>query len=252
MQPNPLERPIEAGLLTVAELKNIVAKLPAEARSAIAWSVPAIEAALARLLTEPLDEQLVEECGLEVGRASMSLGQAFPSAGRTSELIQTSEAVFEKHRDQLRISLAPKAAQTADWALQVLTSVLGALRRQLPANANDAPTPALTNDDLRGPLLGPYFRLHAVLLAVLHALEPGRRSDDTLRARAEALAELAGQQAVALTDDAMAAGLKLEIFDAEPAHLRLRLFQDIANRLRMILSDEDRQLLANARLRDLR
>ena len=256
MQPNPLERPIEAGLLTVAELKSIISKLPAEGRSAIAWSIPAIEAALDRLLTEPLDDQLVDECCLEVGRASVSLGLAFISAARTSELIHASEEVLEKHRGQLRSSLSFEAAQTADWALQVFTSVLRDVRRQLPANANDAPAPALAHDTLvralRAPFSGPFCRLQALLLAILHAVEPSRRADDALRARAETLAELAGQQAVALTDDAMATGLKLEIFDTEPAHLRLRLFQEVANRLRAVLSDEDRQILANARLRDLR
>jgi hypothetical protein len=254
VQPNPLERPIEAGLLTVAELKDMVAKLPAEKRSAIAWSVPAIEAALDRLLTEPLDEQLVDECCLEVGRASVSLGLVFISAGRTSELLQTGEAVLEKHRGQLRSSLSSEAAQTADWALQVFTSVLRTVRKQLPAN--DGPTPVLAYDDLvralREPFSGPFFRLQALLLALLHAVEPSRGVDDALRERIAALAELTGRQAVDLTNDAVAIGFKLEIFDAEPAHLRLRVFQEIASHLRAILSDEDRQLLANARLRDLR
>jgi hypothetical protein len=55
-----------------------------------------------------------------------------------------------------------------------------------------------------------------------------------------------------LTNDAVAVGLELEIFDAEPAHLRLQLFQEISSRLGAVLSEEDRQLLGHARLRDLR
>lgn len=259
VQPTPLERPFEAGLLTVAELKSIVAKLPAEGRSAIAWSVPAIEAALDRLLTEPLGDQLVDECSLEVGRASLSLGLAFSSAARASELLHAGEEVLEKHRGQMRSVLAPEAAQTAGWALQVFAAVLRVARSQLPVNANDAPTaptPALAHDDLvrelQAPFTNPFVRLQTLLLAVLHAIEPSRRVDDALRARTEALAELAGRQAVELANDAVAVGLKLEIFDAEPAHLRLQLFQEITSRLRTVLSEEDRQLLANARLRDLR
>lgn len=164
--------------------------------------------------------------------------------------------MLEKHRRQLRSSLAPEIAQTADWALQVFTAVLRAVRQRLPANANDAPTPALTHDDLvhelQEPFTSPFFRLQTLLLAVLHTVEPSRRVDDALRARTDALAELAGRHAVELANDAVAIGLKLEIFDAEPAHLRLQLFQEITSRLRAVLSEEDRQLLGNARLRDLR
>jgi hypothetical protein len=249
-----LEHPIEPGPLTIGELNNLIARLPAERRSAIEWSIPAVEFALDRLLTEPLEPRLVEACCLEVIRATLAIGTALVPVAPASEVMRASEELLEQHRGLLRGSLSAEAAQTADWALRLFTSVLRAGSKQLPAN--DGPIPVLADEDLlrtfREPFMGPFFRLEALLFAVLHASDPGRRAADDRWLRADALAELAGRQAVALMNDAVALGLRLEIFDAEPAHLRVRIFREHAARLRAALSDEDRRILRDARLRDLR
>jgi hypothetical protein len=253
-KPIQLEPSLESGPLTLAELRERVARLPAERRGAIAWSIPTVEKALERLLSEPLEAPLVEECCFAVVRATTSLAPALAQTAPPSDFVRINEEILEQHRGLIGQSLPSEAAQIADWALQLYTAVLRAVSRQLPANDGAGQVPA---DDallraLHEPFTGPFFRLQTLLYAVLHAVEPSRKRDDFTRARAAALSELAGRQAASLMDDAVAVGLQLEIFAAEPAHLRIRILKELAEHLRATLSEEDRRILQGARLRDLR
>lgn len=188
---------------TTRELKDWLERLPALERAELAWTRPQFEAALRRLLEEPLEPAGVDAATCDFLRVSLGC-RRFLRRLLQSELPLA--AIFEPWRVRLPEIAAflesSASGEQAELTLQALIAVFRAFEEQLRTreqdnaesisrSLEDQDVSALPDEQLMTSPMGDITRAHALFAALLEAFE--RRFAP---ARGRELARLALRHAV--------------------------------------------------------
>ena len=227
----------------------MLARLPAEHRARVAWAKKPIESGLARLCTEPLTDDLVAQVASETWKPLVSIGRGFWSLIAANPDEWRAKLVDDYAREQDRFAAFVSDEDSRDtlrWILGLLQSFVGfslSMPAELIRQLDDALIERLGADA--------DFRLYLQGLIALMAADHVRRTEgDPDRARDlldVAFLELSKFRATLRKHGIFLSALPLESLDER----RQRSLAS-AERLRAALSDDDWQVLEQARLRDLR
>ncbi len=243
----PVEPPLSA-----ADVDKLVADLPAEDRAALRWTVPALRAALRRLLTEPLTPVLVIRVTQEVQRAQHSLGPALQRLGEAKILRPAMDEIWRERIALLHRYLQdPASADAAEWAFRAVLALYELAQTVAAKMARDTPTPRapapeVDADALLHSDLGALLRAQVLVMGLFQAAE-----DQAPQARAEEMAELAFLEACRGVDTYARLGIQLDPFRREGTKERGERIERYAGYVRSSLSEDDMQALAEARMHAL-
>jgi hypothetical protein len=244
-----IAHPVTFPAIPVLDVERVLARLPAEARARVLWAKKPIEDGLARLRTELLTDDLVAQVTDEIWKPFASLWRALGEIVGTNQDEWRAKFVDDFKLEELQLAAFVEQEESRDtlrWILGLLQSFLGLALSVPPefiAQIDEAAfAKASADEDFQ-----PYMRTVVVLMA---AAETRRAEGDPQRARD--LLDVAFLELSRFRSTMRKHGVSLTPFPSETIEERRRGLLESADRLRRTLSDDDWQVLEQARMHDLR
>ena len=242
--------PAGSGAFAVLDVESLLAHLPAETRARVVWAQAPIKAALQRLRTEPLTDELVQSAARQAWPPVLVLTQAFWESFATNreQWRTTLAADVLRDREALeRLVDDDDARDTIAWIFGVLRSYYDFV---LTAVQPD-PIPTVSQEELESVIDDKNFLpLLAGQVALLGAIDAAKANADAERVRD--LLDVAFLELNKARAALRRHGLWLTPFPDETQDERGARAIRYAQRVRGVLSEGDIEALEAARLRDLR
>jgi hypothetical protein len=245
-QPAPNLQPTRVPFLDV---EAVLERLPAEVRAKVIWAKRPIEEALARLRHEPLDDETVEQAAMAIIEPSLSLTNALWQTLANRDGVRA--ALLEDfNRDEalLRSYLNDgNAADTLSWLVAFWRSFFGMVFMVFSPEQLAAIDPHEIEKLAADPSVKPVYKSQVALMAAVACSKHGDP-----RERAIELLEIAFLEMMKFRDTMRQDGLWLPLFPHETPAERREATLRYALGLRDSLSDDDWDVLDDARTGDLR
>jgi len=242
---------VEPGPLSITQIEELIVLLPAAARASLAWVPPALRAAVSRVQVDHPTVELVTEAAVDFVEASHALWPALLAQfGKIPALQATYRAATEENVRRLRNFLADGGAQDGvEWALRATRATFELALAIAPAEFGAAlRAPEKTElEKFARSAEASMLRAQLAVVAIMDLAERDERS-----VAASALAEIAYDEAQRGIELFRGQGVEINPFgDETPDGRGARLLRYV-QRIRESLTDDERDWLDEARLKDLR
>jgi len=233
----------------VLDLDTLFRRLPALTKAQVAWTKPRIDVGLKRLLSEPIDDTLLDDVVRELSEPVRALSRA------VIELLISNREEFRtlgmddlrREQDRLQAFLPDgDSRDTLAWVLGFLRSFFGLCLAIQPDQLATLDAEQIVQDS-NNRELGLFMRAQVALMAAVEAARVGAQPDRCVR-----LIDSAFLNFMAFRTAIRSHGLWVSPFPNETSDERRESLLRYAARLRETLTDQDWQAQDAARVGDLR